>query len=61
VSKRNFVRRFKVAKKALQAGSQNIQPLVRNVGYNDIKIFRGVFKRVTGLTPQEYRNKYARA
>jgi YesN/AraC family two-component response regulator len=29
-----------------------------DVGYTDTKAFREVFKKVTGLTPIEYRNKY---
>lgn len=77
MSKRNFIRRFKLAtrytpleyiqrvriemaKKALEAGMQNIQALMYDVGYNDNKTFRNVFKRITGVTPQDYRNKYGR-
>jgi hypothetical protein len=33
---------------------------VENAGYDDIKTFRMIFKRVTGLSPQEYKKKYAR-
>jgi YesN/AraC family two-component response regulator len=29
-----------------------------DVGYTDTKAFRNVFKKITGLTPIEYRNKY---
>ena len=31
-----------------------------DVGYTDTKAFRNVFKKITGLTPIEYRNKYAK-
>nr|WP_316933242.1 AraC family transcriptional regulator [Pedobacter lusitanus] len=31
-----------------------------DVGYTDTKAFRGIFKKITGLTPIEYRNKFAR-
>lgn len=31
------------------------------VGYTDTKAFRSVFKKITGLTPIEYRNKYNKA
>ena len=31
-----------------------------DAGYNDIKTFREVFKKITGLTPQDYRKKYSR-
>jgi YesN/AraC family two-component response regulator len=29
-----------------------------DVGYADVKTFRDVFKKITGVTPNEYRNKY---
>jgi YesN/AraC family two-component response regulator len=32
-----------------------------DAGYNDIKTFREVFKKITGLTPQDYKRKYSRA
>ncbi|MEV4886329.1 helix-turn-helix domain-containing protein [Chitinophaga ginsengisegetis] len=77
MSKRNFVRRFKLAthntpmeylqrvkiesaKKELEKNAINISTLMYNAGYNDQKTFRQVFKRYTGLTPQEYRRKYCR-
>lgn len=58
-----YLQRVKVeaAKKALEKGSENISSLMYEVGYNDAKTFRGVFKRFTGLTPQDYRSKYSRA
>ena len=31
-----------------------------NVGYTDTKAFRDIFKKITGLTPIEYRNKFAK-
>jgi transcriptional regulator GlxA family with amidase domain len=48
------------AKKALEKGTQNINLLMYDAGYNDIKTFREVFKKITGLTPQDYRRKYSR-
>jgi transcriptional regulator GlxA family with amidase domain len=29
-------------------------------GYTDMQTFREVFRRITGMTPVEYKNKYAR-
>jgi YesN/AraC family two-component response regulator len=29
-----------------------------DIGYTDIQTFRDVFKRIAGLTPNEYRKKY---
>jgi YesN/AraC family two-component response regulator len=31
-----------------------------DVGYADVKAFRTIFRKITGLTPIEYRNKYNR-
>lgn len=55
-----FIHRVKVeaAKKAFEAGEMNIAGVTYEVGYNDLKTFRTIFKRITGLTPVEYRNRY---
>lgn len=57
-----YIQRVKIeaAKKALESGPKPIQTLTYEVGYNDSKTFRSAFKRLTGVTPQEYRNKYGR-
>lgn len=57
-----YIQRVKVeaAKKALEKKAENISSLMYDIGYNDPKTFRQVFKRFTGLTPQDYRNKYSR-
>ncbi|MGZ8540176.1 MAG: AraC family transcriptional regulator, partial [Chitinophagaceae bacterium] len=34
--------------------------LMYDVGYSDIKAFRTVFKKITGKSPLDYRNKYNR-
>jgi len=58
-----YLQRVKVesAKKALEKNAENISSLMYDAGYNDVKTFRKIFKRFTGLTPQDYRNKYCRA
>ncbi len=55
-----YMQRVKIeaAKKGLEAGRKNVNELMYDVGYNDTKAFRNVFKRTTGLSPVEYRNKY---
>ncbi|MBK1896418.1 GlxA family transcriptional regulator [Chryseobacterium paridis] len=55
-----YIQRVKVeaAKKALETGDNNIADVTYSIGYNDLKTFRTVFKRITGLTPIDYRNKY---
>lgn len=57
-----YIQRVKIeaAKKALERGQQSIQALTHQVGYSDNKTFRSVFKRMTGVTPQDYRSKYGR-
>lgn len=55
-----YIQRVKVeaAKKALETGDTNIADITYSIGYNDLKTFRTLFKRVTGLTPTDYKNKY---
>jgi transcriptional regulator GlxA family with amidase domain len=55
-----YIQRVKVeaAKKNLETNRKNINEVMYDVGYADTKAFRTVFKRFTGLSPVEYRNKY---
>lgn len=55
-----YAQRVKIerAKKALESGSQTIAEVMYGVGYTDSKAFREVFRKITGLSPLEYRNKY---
>lgn len=57
----DYIQRVKIeaVKNALENSNRSVQSLMLEVGYNDGKSFREVFKRITGVTPQEYRNKYA--
>jgi transcriptional regulator GlxA family with amidase domain len=50
--------RVEAAKKQLEVSNKNVNEVMYNVGYNDSKSFRTVFKKVTGLSPIDYRNKY---
>ncbi|MBO9634007.1 MAG: helix-turn-helix domain-containing protein [Chitinophagaceae bacterium] len=50
--------RVEQAKKMLESGRRSISDVMYDVGYADLKAFRGVFKKVTGLTPLDYRNKF---
>ncbi|MEL7121256.1 MAG: helix-turn-helix domain-containing protein [Bacteroidota bacterium] len=52
--------RIEAAKKSLESSTLNVQQAMYESGYNDDKTFRNIFKRLTGLTPIEYRNKYNR-
>ena len=55
-----YINRVKVelAKRNLEVSRKNINEVMYEVGYSDAKAFRTVFKKVTGLTPIEYRTKY---
>ncbi|WP_127129896.1 GlxA family transcriptional regulator [Pseudoflavitalea rhizosphaerae] len=52
--------RVEQAKKLLESGRNNVSEVMYEVGYADLKAFRGTFKKVTGLTPMDYRNKFSR-
>ncbi|MFM9984769.1 MAG: GlxA family transcriptional regulator [Flavobacteriales bacterium] len=55
-----YIQRIKVeaAKRSFESSRKNIQEVMSDVGYTDTKAFRVAFKKITGLTPVEYRNKY---
>lgn len=55
-----YIQRVKIeaAKRSFESSRKNINEVMFDVGYTDTKAFRTVFKKVTGLTPIEYRNKY---
>jgi len=55
-----YIQRVKIeaAKKSLETSRKNITEVMFDVGYADTKAFRGIFKRITGMTPFDYRNKY---
>lgn len=57
-----YIQRVKVeaAKKGFETTRKNIYEIMYEVGYTDSKAFRTIFKKITGLTPVEYRNKYNR-
>jgi len=57
-----YLQRVKVeaAKKELEKGRKTILEIMNDVGYNDDKAFREVFKKVTGLSPLDYKNKYSK-
>ncbi len=55
-----YIQRVKVevAKKSFESSRKNINEIMWEVGYSDTKAFRTIFKKTTGLSPLEYRNKY---
>lgn len=55
-----YIQRVKIeaAKRRFESSRKNINEVMYEVGYSDTKAFRTVFKKLTGLTPAEYRHKY---
>lgn len=59
-SVQEYIHRIKIeaAKRNFENSRKNINEVMYDVGYTDTKAFRTMFKKITGLTPIEYRNKY---
>jgi transcriptional regulator GlxA family with amidase domain len=55
-----YIHRIKIeaAKRSFENSRKHISEVMYDVGYTDTKAFRTMFKKITGLTPVEYRNKY---
>ena len=56
-----YIQRVKVefAKKHLEAGRKTVNEIIFETGYKDIDAFRKVFKKITDLSPVDYRKKYS--
>jgi transcriptional regulator GlxA family with amidase domain len=50
--------RVEASKKALETGRKSPDEIMLDVGYFDTQAFRQLFKKITGLTPVEYRDRY---
>ncbi len=55
-----YMQRVKIeaAKMSLETSRNNVNEVMYKVGYTDTKAFRTTFKKITGLSPLQYRNKY---
>jgi transcriptional regulator GlxA family with amidase domain len=55
-----YIQRVKIeaAKRSFESSLKNVNEVMFDVGYTDTKAFRTIFKKITGLTPVEYRNRY---
>jgi len=55
-----YIQRVKIeaAKKDFETSRKNINEVMYEIGYSDTKAFRTTFKKITGLSPIAYRNKY---
>jgi transcriptional regulator GlxA family with amidase domain len=52
--------RIEAAKKAFESTRKTISEVMYDVGYSDVKAFREVFRKITGMSPLEYRSRYNR-
>lgn len=52
--------RIAAAKELLERGARSVQEVGTTVGYEDAAFFRAVFRRETGMTPAEYRERFGR-
>lgn len=57
----NYLQRIRVeqVKDKLEKTNDAINHIIWSVGYEDISSFRQLFKRFTGLTPRDYRQKFS--
>jgi transcriptional regulator GlxA family with amidase domain len=55
-----YMQRVKIesAKKAFETNRKTINEVMYEVGYSDVKAFREVFRKITGMSPIEYKGKY---
>lgn len=55
-----YAQRVKIeaAKRSLENSRKTVNEVMYEVGYSDVKAFREVFRKVTGISPVAYRNKY---
>jgi transcriptional regulator GlxA family with amidase domain len=57
-----YMQRVKIeaSKKQLETARKTVNEVMYEVGYSDTKAFRDVFRKYTGMTPIDYRNRYNR-
>ncbi|MEO7044274.1 MAG: helix-turn-helix domain-containing protein [Ferruginibacter sp.] len=53
--------KIEAAKKTFETSRKTINEVMYEVGYNDAKAFREVFRKITGISPLEYRSRYNKA
>lgn len=52
--------KIEAAKKAIENNRKTINEIMYEVGYSDVKAFREVFRKITGITPLEYKMKFSK-
>jgi len=52
--------RISAAREMFEHGAVSVQAVSQKIGYQDVAFFRSLFRRHTGMTPAEYRTRFAR-
>ncbi len=52
--------KIEAAKKAFESSQKTVSEVMYEVGYTDLKAFREVFRKITGISPMEYQRKFNR-
>ncbi|UXP30962.1 helix-turn-helix domain-containing protein [Reichenbachiella agarivorans] len=52
--------RVEAAKKLLESDRAGVNQVMYEVGYTDTKAFRELFKKIAGMSPLDYRNRYCK-
>lgn len=57
----NYLHKLRIncAKTLLETDFKSIQQVCYEIGYEDVPFFRRIFKRYTGMTPGDYRKRFA--
>jgi transcriptional regulator GlxA family with amidase domain len=50
--------KIEVVKTNLETTRMGLPEVMAKVGYTDLKTFRAIFKKITGISPLQYRNRY---
>lgn len=56
----NYLHKLRIncAKQLLETDYKSVQEVCFDVGYEDVPFFRSVFRRYTGLSPREYKQRF---
>ncbi|QNL52290.1 helix-turn-helix domain-containing protein [Olivibacter sp. SDN3] len=52
--------KIEMAKKSFETSRKTVNEVMYEAGYSDVKAFRKVFRKITGISPLEYKGRYNR-